>query len=339
MAFKGGVVLGTVNLNISGSASTSIGSGTNTGTNSIGSITGASGIVERVGTGNFSLDGVTNSTYTIGASTTTGTITIGGTAQTGTMTLGSSSGTNIIAIGAGAGATTVNIANAQVAGAVNIGAGMTTGTITIGGTGLQTGTITIGGGTGAQTLNFGTGGTGAKTVNIGSSASTGTTTLQAGSGGVKLQAVAEGALVTSSTSVISTVTGTAGFVLTANTAGTAPSFQAPASGGITFSVITADQNAVVNNGYICNKAGLLTLTLPVTAAAGTQIECTGMNTALGWKIGQNASQIIHFGTSNTSTGTGGSLASSAIRDSVRLVCVVANLEWNVLSSLGNITIV
>ena len=65
MAFKGGVVLGTVNLNISGSASTSIGSGTNTGTNSIGSVTGTSGIVERVGTGNFSLDGVTNSTYTI----------------------------------------------------------------------------------------------------------------------------------------------------------------------------------------------------------------------------------------------------------------------------------
>ena len=41
-----------------------------------------------VGSGNFVLDGVAASTYSIGASTTTGTIFIGGTAQTGSITLG-----------------------------------------------------------------------------------------------------------------------------------------------------------------------------------------------------------------------------------------------------------
>ncbi|CAM5999029.1 unnamed protein product [Sphagnum balticum] len=137
---------------------------------SIGNTTGSSALTMKLGTGNFSLDGVAGSTYTVGASTTTGTYTLGGTAQTGTITLGSSSGTNIIAIGAGSGATTVNIANAQTGGAVNIGASMTTGTIAIGGTGAQTGTITIGGGTGAQTVNLGTGGTGVKTIHIGDSA-------------------------------------------------------------------------------------------------------------------------------------------------------------------------
>lgn len=135
------------------------------------------------------------------------------------------------------------------------------------------------------------------------------------------------ATITAGTNI--TVTPTANTITIACTGGT----------GITFSVITADQTAAVNNGYICNKGTLLTLTLPTTSAVGSIIECTGMNIDLGWKIAQNASQIIHFGTSDTSTGTGGSLASSKKRDSVRMVCVVANLEWNVLSSVGNITIV
>jgi len=112
-------------------------------------------------------------------------------------------------------------------------------------------------------------------------------------------------------------------------------------GGIGWSVITIDQTAVINNGYICNKAGLLTLTLPASAAIGDIIQVTGINTALGWKIAQNANQRIHFGTSSTTLGVGGSLASVNIRDSVELVCVVAgaSTEYNVISSVGNITVV
>lgn len=108
---------------------------------------------------------------------------------------------------------------------------------------------------------------------------------------------------------------------------------------VSWSVITADQNAVVNTGYICNKAGLLTLTLPTTAAVGSIIRVTGINTALGWKIAQNSGQTIYFGSSATTTGATGSLASAAIRDTVEIVCVVANNDWNVLSSIGNITVV
>lgn len=135
----------------------------------IGSTSGAASLTERVGTGNYSLDGAATSTYTIGASTTSGTITIGGTAQTGDMVLGSSSGTNAVKIANGAGATTVSIAAVQVAGAVNIGTAMTTGTVSVGGT-AGTGLIAIGLATNAtgQTvaINNAASNTGANVVNI-----------------------------------------------------------------------------------------------------------------------------------------------------------------------------
>ncbi|MGJ0429626.1 hypothetical protein [Methylobacter sp.] len=108
--------------------------------------------------------------------------------------------------------------------------------------------------------------------------------------------------------------------------------------GTAWSVITGDQTAVVNNGYICNKGSALLLALPTTAAAGTTLEVTGINTALGWKITQAAGQQIFFGSTSTTSGATGFLQSTAIRDSVKLVCVVANLTWNVISSIGNITV-
>ena len=161
-----------------------------------------------------------------------------------------------------------------------------------------------------------------------------------GTGGVSFlpySVICAGTTATGAFQNVSSV-GSAGQVLTSN--GSAlPSWQAAPSTGITWSVITADQAAAVNNGYICNKAGLLTLTLPASAAVGTIIEVTGMNTALGWKIAQNAGQVIHFGTSTTSTGVAGSLASTAIYDAVKLVCNIANTSFIVLSAQGNITIV
>jgi len=143
---------------------------------------------------------------------------------------------------------------------------------------------------------------------------------------------------TGGTPTAATITAGAGISIT-NAAGSIT--VAAAGGGLTWSVITADQGATVNNAYICNKAGLLTLTLPASADIGDTIRVTGINTALGWKIAQNANQRIHFGTSSTTTGVGGSLASVEVRDSIELVCVVAgsSTEYNVISSVGNITVV
>lgn len=113
-----------------------------------------------------------------------------------------------------------------------------------------------------------------------------------------------------------------------------------AGGGLTWTVVTGTtQAAAVNNGYIANNAGLVTVTLPATSAVGDVVAVTGINNATGWKIAQNGGNQIFFGTSNTTAGAGGSLASTATRDVVYLVCVTANATWNVVQSIGNITVV
>lgn len=185
--------------------------------NSFGNITGATSLSLLVGTGNFSLDGVGASTYTIGASTTGGTIAIGGTAQTGAITLGSSSGTNIVNVGTGAGATTVNVATgATNAKTVHIADGAVANLVTIGsltgaasttiqsgtagidlftsntgviilGTATMTGTITIGQSTTGQSINIGTV-AGPQLVTVGSTNTTSNTTIQGGTAGITLSA-------------------------------------------------------------------------------------------------------------------------------------------------------
>lgn len=97
------------------------------------------------------------------------------------------------------------------------------------------------------------------------------------------------------------------------------------------------QSAVVDNAYYSNNAGLVTITLPSTAAVGSVIEVGGLG-AGGWRIAQNVSQLIHLGSSVTTTGTGGRLDSTNQYDSVTLRCVVANTTWNVISVIGNITV-
>jgi hypothetical protein len=93
----------------------------------------------------------------------------------------------------------------------------------------------------------------------------------------------------------------------------------------------------VDSGYIANNAGLVTLTLPSTAAVGKRVAVVGSG-AGGWKIAQNASGIIRFGDTATLTGTGGFISSFNRYDCVELICIVANNEWAVRSSQGNISV-
>jgi len=191
------------------------------------SITGDTG--GALTSGSFTFTGGTTG-LSFGGAGSTETLTFAGiTANGGTVSLATDATTSTINIGTGAGVktSTFGSTNSTSATTVQSGSGAlavtsTNGTLTIN---SGTGVLAVSNDASATTINLGTGAA-AKTVTLGSTNTTSTTTLQAGSGGVKLGAVAEGALVTSSTSVISTVTGTAGFVLTANAAGTAPSFQA-----------------------------------------------------------------------------------------------------------------
>jgi hypothetical protein len=97
-------------------------------------------------------------------------------------------------------------------------------------------------------------------------------------------------------------------------------------------------SAAVNNGYSANNAGLVTVTLPTTAVFGSVVRVAGQG-AGGWLIAQNAGETVHFGSTDSTTGVGGSLASTNRYDAVELLCTVADTEWVVLSSVGNITIV
>jgi hypothetical protein len=98
------------------------------------------------------------------------------------------------------------------------------------------------------------------------------------------------------------------------------------------------QSMSVNNGYIANNAGLVTVTLPATTAAGTVVAVAGgLNGTGGWKLAQNADQVIHFGSVNTTTGATGYLSSNNQFDAVQLLCVKADTDFVVIASQGNIT--
>lgn len=106
-----------------------------------------------------------------------------------------------------------------------------------------------------------------------------------------------------------------------------------------WTVISADQPAVVGAGYFCNKVGLLSLSLPASSAVGDVIEVSNINTAIGTALTQGAGQRIYYGSLSTTLGVGGSLTSIAVGDSLKIVCRVANTFWQVVSSVGSWTVV
>lgn len=111
-------------------------------------------------------------------------------------------------------------------------------------------------------------------------------------------------------------------------------------GGIAWTDVTGTSAAMaVNHGYIADNAGLVTLTLPAAATIGDVIKITGKG-AGGWKIAQNASQFINFGNAAASTtGVGGSIASTNQWDCCEVQCVTTNNGWVIRDAVGILTIV
>ena len=155
-------------------------------------------------------------------------------------------------------------------------------------------------------------------------------------------AAATGAITFNEAYTFPVADGGANEVLTTNGAGVV-SWQAGGGGGggLTWEVTTVNDSIVEGEGYHANKGTLLTMTLPATGAIGDTFAITNMNIAVGWRIAQNANQYIRFGNQLTTVGVGGYLESTALGDSVELVCNVsgASTGWIVVQSVGNITIV
>lgn len=114
---------------------------------------------------------------------------------------------------------------------------------------------------------------------------------------------------------------------------------AATTGTLTWQAISANQTLVVEHGYICiSPGGALSLALPAVSALGDVLEVT-LDGSTSWTITQSAGQQIRIGNTATTAGVGGSLTSTQQGDSIRMVCSVANLKWNVVSSMGNPTVV
>jgi hypothetical protein len=156
------------------------------------------------------------------------------------------------------------------------------------------------------------------------------------SGNTVFSSTAAGAITFNSAYTFPTADGSAGQTLVTNGAGLL-TFQNAGSTGWT--AIGASQTLAVNEGYLCTTGGALSLALPAVSAVGDEIE-VALNGSTSWTITQpNGGSRIRIGTSQTTLGVGGSLASTGQGDSIRLVCVTASATWMAVSTLGNITVV
>lgn len=331
---------GVVNLGTDSTANAiNIGTVSNTGrTVSIGDTTGTTGIVARVGTGNFSLDGVTNSTYAIGASTTTGTITIGGTAQTGAINLGTSTGGQTISIAGGATGNKI----------VTIASSITTNTFNLNiGNNITTGTANI------SIANNVTSGGGLITIGSSNASSNQGIELYGGADGITLIAANSGSIdIASGTGgSIDIVSGTGTLGISDDAAATSVSIATGA--GVKTTIIGSTNttstttvqsgsgalNITSTNGALTIDAGTGTLGIATDAAANTINIGTGgaAKTLTLGSTNTTSSTLIKSGSGNIIHNTGFTINSSGIATSSVQPAFLVYLQTSLTAVTGNAT--
>lgn len=105
----------------------------------------------------------------------------------------------------------------------------------------------------------------------------------------------------------------------------------PLSSSVTTVVTGTSQAMAVNNIYIANNASQVTLTLPSTVAVGDNFNVVGLG-AGGWKVAQNSGQTIRLLSTVSTSGTGGSVASTTQYDSLSIICVTANTDFRIINA-------
>jgi hypothetical protein len=109
------------------------------------------------------------------------------------------------------------------------------------------------------------------------------------------------------------------------------------SGEVTWTTISGNTSLTNNTGYFCTSGTNLQLTLPTSSVLGDCIEIS-LDGATKFTVIQGSGQQIRYGNQQTTLGAGGSLASTDQGDSIRMVCSATNTKWNVISSIGNLTV-
>jgi hypothetical protein len=113
------------------------------------------------------------------------------------------------------------------------------------------------------------------------------------------------------------------------------------SGGVGFTwiVVTSADNPVTfapMTGYICKGAGAVDFILPPAATVGDEYWVKGIGNL--WTIAQNAAQTISLGFQTTTAGVTGTVIATQVKDAVQIICVTNNLEFEILTAVGNPTI-
>jgi hypothetical protein len=104
---------------------------------------------------------------------------------------------------------------------------------------------------------------------------------------------------------------------------------------ISWQVVNQDIQLENDTGYIISANNQVNLTLPTTAKVGNIIRILDYSAAT-FKITQNDNQQILFGRSETTIGQNGELISpNSYRNALHLICVSENLEFMIVSSIGN----
>jgi len=125
------------------------------------------------------------------------------------------------------------------------------------------------------------------------------------------------------------ITLTAGIGITISQAGNNITINSTAASGNFVVVSGTTQSMAIDTTYQADNGSLVTLTLPLTSAAGDRIAITGLG-AGGWSIAQNAGQYIQVGNIASTVGVGGSVSSTNRYDGIALVCSVANTSWQTM---------
>lgn len=90
----------------------------------------------------------------------------------------------------------------------------------------------------------------------------------------------------------------------------------------------------VGQGYIAdNGASTAVFTLPSSPSVGDVIHVVGRDSG-GWQINQNSGDTIHRGSASSTTGTGGSLASTNQWTSVKIMHVGSG-DWLIIATDGS----
>jgi len=112
------------------------------------------------------------------------------------------------------------------------------------------------------------------------------------------------------------------------------------AGGFGYHEVTSATNPntlIFENGYIAKGGVSVVFVLPAAATVGDTFRIVGHGNL--WTLQQNAFQSVVMGIKSSTPGVGGSISASHIRDTVEIVCVTTDLEFQIVNSTGNIIFV